>query len=75
MNICKLINKIGNLIDYTMCGKADSSMCINEVSLPEAFLIIVLGGMWVIFIMWWLAPIQFVINKLHLRDIKFKCDD
>ena len=72
-NVCKLVNKIGMMMDYSLFGETKPPY-MTEISLPEAIVIILLGILWVVSISWWMIPIQFVITKLHLRDITFKCN-
>lgn len=75
MNICNELNKILCMIYYSLYGETKEYPYDSDISLPKAMLIVLISIVWLLIIFWWLAPIQFLVNKLHLRDIKFKCDN
>ena len=74
MNICNFVNLIQRMINYSLFGETETSMCDTEISLAEAIFMILIGFVWMIIVCWWLSPIQYIINILHLRDIKFRCN-
>ena len=74
MNVCGFVNKIYLILNYSIYGETETAVCETEISLPEAIISVFIGVLWVMLAAWYLAPIQFLINKLHLRNIKFKCN-
>lgn len=74
MNVCNFINKIYLMFNYTIYGEIETAVCETEISLAEAIFTVLIGVIWGTLAAWWLAPIQFLVNKLHLRNIKFKCN-
>jgi len=75
LNICRLENYVMKMISYSLFGKVEDCDYKKEVSLDTAIFAILLGIAWLLYVFWWLAPIQFIVNKLNMRDIKFKCND
>ena len=71
--ICEICNKIMDMIEYSLCGNTDNSNYNNEISLPIAILLLLIGLTWLLIISWWLIPIQYINNKLGLNKITFKC--
>ena len=71
MNIYNFVNKIQQMINYSLFGKTTSCINNKEVSLDEAIFMIALGVTWFVIAFWWLAPIQFLLTKLKIRDIMF----
>ena len=75
MNICNICNKINKIIGYTICGSTKDTYNQKEYTLIEAMITIFIFGIIGFFVViWWLVPIQFLINQLNLRNITFKCN-
>jgi hypothetical protein len=73
MNVCKLANKSIKLVDYTFYGTTERAH-IDEFDIIDIIMIFAMVILTVLFIAWWVAPIRVIINKLNLKDVRFKCD-
>ena len=62
------------MLNYTLYGETETTIYEAEISLAEAIFTVFTGIVWGLLAAWYLAPIQYIINILHLRDIKFKCE-
>ena len=72
MNTCELVNRMDHLLNYMVYGRTDVYTHQDKIPLLNVILMICIG-IFMLMIGFWLIPIQFVINKLHLRDIKVNC--
>lgn len=70
MNVCNFVNKIFLMLNYTIFGETETTIYVTEMSLISALGVAYVGVIWFIFIAWWLAPTQFLVNKFNLRNIK-----
>ena len=74
MDYCYLVNCCGDLIKYTLYGKTQlESEREIDVSLPFAVVVFILTAGYLVMVVWWMGPIQFLINVLKLREIRFRC--
>ena len=74
MNICRFCNRINKMMDYCLYGTSDDAIINSEIGFCEAALTIFMGFVGAIFMVWWMSPIKYIINKLQLNKITFKCD-
>ena len=71
--IYEICNKIMSGMNYSFYGSTNNSNYNDEISLPIVILSLFIGICWLLILSWWLVPIQYINNKLHLNKITFKC--
>ena len=71
--IYEICNKIMDMLAYSFEGNINNSKYNDEISLPIAIFLFIVGLWCLLIISWWLIPIQYIKNKFNLNKITFKC--
>lgn len=73
MNICSIMNWIGNYVDFALHGYDYNNAEYDEYDLIEVLLYSGMGIFVTVFIAWWMIPLYVIAHAMRGKII-FKCN-